>query len=349
MQGMKTEITDLLKIKYPILNAGMDRVACPNLVAAVTDAGGFGVLGVGIGDPDSTRGTIRRMRELTNKPFGINCPLAVPNGRQNAVVALEERVPMINYSMGKGDWIADEVHSYGGKVIASVNSVELAIKAQEQGADAIIAAGHEAAGHSGELTTFVMIPRLVELLDIPVIAAGGIANGRGLAAALTLGASGVSMGTRFWTTTEGPTHYNWKLHAVESEITDTLYSDRFDGIPSRQMNSELSRKLLTDPVGGFQLIENSLRIARVLRQSPLKLILAVLDQGPEKLVKMAKMAFAYNAHSITLSSGSLEKGMMSAGQSVGLVHDIPSVAEVIDRVVREAKEAMAGLQVQFGQ
>jgi enoyl-[acyl-carrier protein] reductase II len=197
---VKTAITELFGVDYPILNAGMGRVALPAMVAAVSNSGGLGVLGAGSSPPEVTRQWIREVRALTQKPFAVNCPLGIPNGIDNAKICLEEQVPVINYSMGKGDWICKAAHAYGGKVMASVTDQKVALRAQDQGCDAVIAAGFEAAGHSGSVTTFTLIPRLVEVLDIPVIAAGGVANGAQLIAALALGASGVSMGTRFWVT-----------------------------------------------------------------------------------------------------------------------------------------------------
>lgn len=234
---MRTAVTELFGIKYPVLLAGMGRVARPKMVAAVSNAGGLGILGTGPSPPELTREYIREVRSLTDKPFGANTPLALPNGMENAEVVLQEKVPVINYSMGKGDWIVKRARTYGGRVMASVNSLHLAQRAQAHGVDAIIATGHEAAGHAGEITTFVLIPRLAEVMKIPIVAAGGIANGAGLVAALALGAGGVSMGTRFLTTQESPMHANFKNRAVELDIGDTLWSDRFDGIPCRMMKT----------------------------------------------------------------------------------------------------------------
>jgi enoyl-[acyl-carrier protein] reductase II len=324
-------------IKHPILNAGMGRTALPNMVAAVCNAGGLGVLGAGSSPPAETRKLIREVRALTDLPFGINCPLALPNAKENAKIAIEEQVPVINYSMGRGDWIAKAAHQYGGKAIASVNSVQLAQKAQDQGADAVIAAGHEAAGHAGAITTFVFLPRLAELLSIPIIAAGGVANGKGLAAAITLGASGVSMGTRMWTTQEGPMHDNWKQLALKFEVSDTLFSDKFDGILCRQMNTELPRRMLRRPINVFQVLLDSVGIARELQQPYFKLFFQILIRGPKTIDMMMRMSQALKAHTITMTTGDLKTGMTSTGQSVGLIHDLPTIAEVIERIVAEAE------------
>jgi enoyl-[acyl-carrier protein] reductase II len=146
---IRTAFTDLVGVRLPILNAGMGWVSLPKMVAAVSNAGGVGVLGAGVQPPSLVREQIHEIRKLTDRPFAINCPLALPNAVENARLALEEQVPVINYSMGRGDWIAEGVARYGGKTIASVNSVNLALSAQQRGADAVIATGYEAAGHAG--------------------------------------------------------------------------------------------------------------------------------------------------------------------------------------------------------
>lgn len=342
---MKTAITELFGVKYPIMNAGMGRVALPELVAAVSNAGGLGVLGCGSGAPEQTRQYIRQIRTLTDKPFAGNAPLALPNGRENAKVMLEERVPVINFSMGKGDWIVSAARQYGGKVMASVSDVRLAKSAQAQGVDAVVATGYEAAGHAGEVTTFVLIPRLKEILNIPIIAAGGVGNGAGLAAALALGASGVWMGTRFLTTKESPMHDNFKNKAVELDVGGTVISDKFDGIPCRVMNTERAQQILNSRVGlnPFRVFIDSFGIARELQIPYLKLFIDVIKKGPKQTADMMRMAQQLRAHTVTLTTGDLKTGMTGGGQSVGLVHDIPTVAEVMQRIVAEAEAAKAAL------
>ncbi len=203
---MKTRITELFGIEYPILLSGMSWISVPKMVAAVSNAGGLGILATGPLDAEQTRQAIREIRSLTDKPFGANATLLFPGAAENAKVLLEEKVPVINFALGKGDWIVKAAHEYGGKVIATVVNARHAKRAQDYGADGVIATGHEAAAHGEAVTSFVLIPSLADVLEIPVIAAGGIADGRGLAAALALGAEGVAMGTRFMTTKESPLH-----------------------------------------------------------------------------------------------------------------------------------------------
>jgi enoyl-[acyl-carrier protein] reductase II len=339
---MKTRITELFGIEYPILNAGMGRVALPEMVAAVSNAGGLGVLGAGSSPPDETRAMIREIRSRTNKPFGANAPLALPNGLDNAKVCLEEKVPVINYSMGKGDWICQAAHAYGGKVMASVTDQKLGLKAQQHGCDAVIAAGYEAAGHSGSVTTFTLIPRLAELLDIPVIAAGGIATGAGLIAALALGADGVSMGTRFWTTQEGPMHQAWKEKAVELDVTGTLYSTKFDGIPCRQMDVPGSRKMMeARALNVFGVFVHSFKIAQELKIPWPKLVAQTLKKGPKEVQSMMRMSQMLKSHGHTMTSGDTSKGFTAVGMSVGMVHDVPTIAELMDRIIAEARESQS--------
>jgi enoyl-[acyl-carrier protein] reductase II len=342
---MKTAVTELFGIQYPIMNAGMGRVALPKLVAAVSNAGGLGVLGCGSGAPELTRQYIREIRTLTDKPFAGNAPLALPNGRENVKVMLEEQVPIVNFSMGKGDWIVKAARAYGGKVMASVDSVKLAKSAQAQGVDAVVATGFEAAGHSGEVTTFVLIPRLREVLDIPIIAAGGIGNGAGIAGALALGASGVWMGTRFLYTKESPMHDNFKQIGLELDVMDTVRSDKFDGIPCRQMVTQRTREIVNARVGlnPFRVFLDSFGVARELQIPYLKLFMDVIKMGPKATVAMMRMAQMMEAHTVTLTTGDVKTGMTASGQSVGLIHDVPSVAEVIERLVADAREAQARL------
>lgn len=341
---MKTAITDLFGIDYPILNAGMGRVALPEMVAAVSNSGGLGVLGAGSSPPEVTRQWIREVRAMTNKPFAVNCPLGIPNGTANAKVCLEEQVPVINYSMGKGDWICKGAHAYGGKVMASVTDQKVALRAQEQGCDAVIAAGYEAAGHSGSITTFTLIPRLVEVLDIPVIAAGGVATGAQLIAALALGAGGVSMGTRFWVTKEGPMHQAWKDKAVDLDVTGTIYSDKFDGIPCRQMDVPAARRVVDAKMYNiFGVFIHSFEIAKELEIPWPKLVLETLKKGPKEVDSMMRMSTMLKAHTQTMTNGDTNVGFTAAGMSVGLVHDVPTIAELLERIVGEAQEAQERL------
>ena len=340
---MKTRITELFGIKYPILLSGMSWISVPRMVAAVSNAGGLGILATGPMDPSQTRKAIQEIRQLTDKPFGCNATLLMPGAAENAKVLLEEQVPVINFALGKGDWLVKDAHKYGGKVIATVVNARHAKRAQDYGADGVIATGNEAAAHGEALTSMVLIPSLVDAIHIPVIAAGGIADGRGLAAALALGAEGVALGTRLMTTQESPLHENFKKLSIEKDVTDTLYSTRVDGIWCRVMKTDAAVKAIKKGLDLSAAFVNSQDIARQMKMPYLKLFIGILASGLNNAYKMAFMANGFKAFKLATEDGDVEKGILPVGQVMGLIRDEPTVAELFERIVAEAKEVQQQL------
>ncbi len=343
---MKTRITEMLGIKHPVILSGMSWISVPEMVAAVSNAGGLGILATGPLDAEQTRKSVRRIRELTNKPFGANASLLFPGAAENAKVLLEEKVPVINFALGKGDWICQQAHTYGGKVLATVVNHRHAKRAQDYGTDAVIVTGHEAAAHGGDVTTFVLIPSIADAVRIPVLAAGGIGDGRGLAAALALGADGIAMGTRFMSTKESPLHQVYKDLSIEKEVYDTLYSERFDGLPCRVLKTPAAEKAVKDGLSLIQAISNSRDIARNMRIPYFKMFVGVLASGWQKTKELAHMANAFKAIQLATEAGDTKTGVLPVGQITGLIKDLPTVAEMIDRIVSEAEavqEKMAGM------
>ena len=340
---MKTRITELFGIKYPILLSGMSWISVPRMVAAVSNAGGLGILATGPMDPPQTRKAIQEIRKLTDKPFGCNATLLMPGAAENAKVLLEEQVPVINFALGKGDWLVKDAHKYGGKVIATVVNARHAKRAQDYGADGVIATGNAAAAHGEALTSMVLIPSLVDAIHIPVIAAGGIADGRGLAAALALGAEGVALGTRLMTTQESPLHENFKKLSIEKDVTDTLYSTRVDGIWCRVMKTDAAVKAIKKGLDLPAAFVNSQDIARQMKMPYLKLFIGILASGLNNAYKMAFMANGFKAFKLATEDGDVEKGILPVGQVMGLIQDEPTVAELFERIVAEAKEVQQKL------
>jgi enoyl-[acyl-carrier protein] reductase II len=343
---MKTSITELFGVQYPIMLSGMSWISVPKLAAAVSNAGGLGTLATGPLSPDQTRRAIREVRELTDKPFGANATLLFPGAAENAKVLLEEKVPVINFALGKGDWLVKAAHAYGGKVIATVVNARHARRAQDYGADAVVATGHEAAAHGDAVTTFVLIPSLVDSLKIPVIAAGGICDGRGMAAALALGAEGIAMGTRFMTTKESPLHENYKKLSIEKGIMDTLYTDRIDGMVSRVMDTPGARSASKRGLNYIEAFFNSREIAKQLNLPYLKLFVGTLASGYKNARQMAFLANGFKMMRSATQDGDMNKGVLPVGQNQGLIHDEPTVSEVIRQMVADAKqiqEKMAGM------
>ena len=334
---MKTRITELFKIKYPILLSGMSWISVPKMVAAVSNAGGLGILATGPLNAEETRKAVHEIRGLTDKPFGANLALLFPGAKENAMVLLEEQIPIINFSLGKGDWLVKKAHEYGGKVVATVVNAHHAGRAQDYGCDAVIATGHEAAAHGDALTTFILIPTLVDTLKIPVIAAGGIGDGRGLAAALALGADGVAMGTRFMTTKESPLHEIYKSLSIEKGATDTLFSDRFDGLLCRVLKTDAAIRAVKRGLDLPAAISNSREIARQIHVPYWKLFLGVMASGWKNAKQMAFMANAFRAIRVATEQGDTNEGVLPVGQVTGLIQDEPTVAELFEKIITEAK------------
>jgi enoyl-[acyl-carrier protein] reductase II len=331
----------MVGIKYPIVLSGMSWISVPKMVAAVSNAGGLGILATGPLNAAQTREAIREIRKLTDKPFGANASLMFPGAVENAKVLLQEKVPVINFALGKGDWIVKEAHKYGGKVFATVVNLKHAKRAQDFGTDAVIATGQEAAAHGEDVTSLVLIPHLAENLKIPVIAAGGFADGRGIVAALALGAEGVAMGTRLMTTKESPLHENYKRMTQEKDVYDTLFSKRFDGILCRVMKTDAAKKAVKTGLNWPAAFFNSRDIAKQMGIPYFKLFIGVLLSGYKNARQLAYMANAFKAIRVATEDGDSKTGVLPVGQSQGLIHDVPTIAELFERIVKEAKDAQA--------
>jgi enoyl-[acyl-carrier protein] reductase II len=346
--AVHTRITKLLKCRYPVLLPGMSWISTPELVAAVCNAGGVGILATGPLNATETRESIRRIQQLTDKPFGIGATLLMPGAAENAKVAIEEQVPLVNVSLGKADWIADAVHGYGGHVLATVTNSKHADAALKSGADALMATGHEAAAHGGDVTSLVLIPSLAKNFpEVPLVAAGGFASGQGLAAALTLGADAVAMGSRLATTRDSPLAESMKAAIVQSSEADTLYGSNFDGIPARVLKSRKSQKLMSKrpwfPVVAYRAFQAARQMAIPLY----KVIPGLLTQY-HKMYAVAQFGAATTAIQAATVDGSVENGVQFVGQCQGLIDDIPTVNEMMERIMREAKEASVKNAEYFG-
>ncbi len=337
---MKTKITELFGIKYPVMLSGMSWISVPSMVAAVSNAGGLGVLATGPLNAEETRKAIREIRELTDKPFGANATLLFPGAAQNAKVLLEEQVPVINFSLGKGDWLAKGARKYGGKVIATVVNERHAKRAEEQGADGLVVTGHEAAAHGGDATSLVLIPAVADAVEIPIIAAGGFVDGRGLMAALSLGAEGIAMGTGFMSTKESPLHDTYKELSVKKGIDDTIYGPYFDGLGCRSMKTGAALRAYRKGFMGLPnfpaAFVNSKDIAKSLGLPYSKLFMGVVASGWKNMTMMAYLANAFKMLRVATEEGDTKQGVLPVGQVTGLIHDVPTIAERIERIVAEA-------------
>ena len=252
---IETKITKLLGIDYPIFQGGMAWVSSASLVAAVSEAGGLGVLGAGSMEPELVRAEIQKIKAQTSKPFGVNIMLMMPTAPGVVDVCIEENVPVVTTGAGNPGPFVKRFKENGQKVIPVVSSVALAKRLERAGVDAVIAEGHESGGHVGEITSMVLIPQIADAVSIPVIAAGGIADGRGIAAAFALGAEAVQLGTRFILAKECHAHQNYKEAVLKAKDRDTVTTGVKTGHPVRTIRNRLSKEFLAKEFAGASIEE----------------------------------------------------------------------------------------------
>ena len=310
---MKTEITKLLGIRYPIIQGGMAWVAEYHLASAVSNAGGLGLIGAANAPADWVRDQVRKMKELTDKPFGVNIMLMSPSADEVAKVMVEEKVPVVTTGAGNPEKYIGMWKEAGIKVIPVVASVAMAKRMERAGADAVVAEGSEAGGHIGETTTMVLVPQIADAVQIPVIAAGGIADGRGIAAAFMLGAKGVQMGTHFVVTDECQVHENYKERILRAKDIDTRVTGRSTGHPVRALRNEMTRRYLELEGKGASFEELELLTLGGLRK-------AVVE-------------------------GDVKTGIVMAGQSAGMVKESMSCRALIEKLAAEAEELLKGTKI----
>ncbi|MGD0820231.1 MAG: nitronate monooxygenase [Desulfomonilia bacterium] len=342
----KTRMTEMFGIKHPIMLAGMNWITEPKLVSAVCNAGGLGILAIARCTPKEARELIRRIRDMTDKPFGINQILIGPGARENLEAAIDEKVPIINYSLGK-PWFVEAVHAYGGKVIGTIAIAKHAAKAVQVGCDALVVTGHEAAGHGAAATSMVLIPIVASMVKVPLIAAGGFYDGRGLAAALSLGADGISMGSRFMVVRESMVHDNFKRLCIEATEQDTLYDTVFDGLEGRVLKTT---EALAMTKRGFPVVEafkSALLVKKLMNLSWPKFAAITLEmlraEEGHPLMVLARQAVGNMKHLKAINEGDVEGGILFAGQCCGGIMDNPTAGELINRIIVEAEAVLSKL------
>ena len=301
---IRTNICKILGIKYPIFQGGMAWVATGELAGAVSNAGGLGIIGAGNAPGDFVRNEIRKVKKITSKPFGVNVMLLSPYVDEIIDIIIKERVAVITTGAGNpGKYITD-LKNVGCKIIPVVPSASLAKRMQRLGVDGIIAEGTESGGHIGELSTFVLVPQIVDEVDVPVIAAGGIFDGRGLVASLALGAQAVQIGTRFICTEECTAHSRYKKALITAGDRDAVVTGRTTGHPVRNLRNKLTRKMEKREKDGI---------------------------SKEEFARLGKGALRR-----AVVEGDVESGSLMAGQTAGMIKKIQPVKEIIDEIIHEA-------------
>lgn len=308
---MKKDICGILGIKYPIFQGGMAWVSESTLAAAVSNAGGLGIIAGANAPASHIRDEIRKAKKLTDKPFGLNIMLLSDNADELSDIAIEEGVKVITTGAGNPGKFMDKWKQAGIVVIPVVASVALAKRMERCGADAIIAEGCESGGHVGKLTTMALLPQVVDAVNIPVIGAGGIGDGRGIAAAFALGASGIQVGTRFLVSEECQIHDNYKKAVIKSKDIDTVVTGRCTGHPVQVLKNKLAKEYLK-------------------LESDNASIEALEELGRGALKKAAV-------------DGDIENGSLMAGQISGMVKKVQSVKEIIEEMFNEYEEVKRNL------
>ena len=313
---MKTRITELLKIKHPIIQGAMSWVSFPPLVAAVSNAGGLGILGAAFMSIDELRENIRQTKALTDKPFGVNFMANNPEIDKLLDVIIEEEVRVASYGVGNPQKVIERTRPNGIINLPTMGALRHAVRAEQDGADAVIVQGTEAGGHTGYVATSILVPLVAGKVKIPVVAAGGIGNGRGLLAALALGAEAISMGSRFIVTREAPVPLDVKEHLIERTEEDTVITDNFTGVRCRVIKNKF--------------VDNMLELAKN-GADPWE----IMQTGVGKIRK------AY-------VDGDIEGGSLVFGQVCGLIREIPTCQELLDNIIREAEETMYAIGEKVG-
>lgn len=305
---MTTRVTELLGIEYPVIQGGMAWVAEHHLAAAVSDAGGFGLIGAASAPAEVVREEIRKAKELTDKPFGVNVMLLSPHADEVAKVVAEEGVKAVTTGAGNPEKYMELWKAAGIKVIPVVASVALARRMEKYGADAIIAEGMESGGHIGSQTTMTLVPQVVDAVNIPVIAAGGIGDGRGFAAAMMLGAEAVQIGTRFVVANESIVHQNYKDRVIKAKDIDSEVTGTTTGHPVRSLRNKMTREYVKLEKSGASFEELEYLTLGSLRS-------AVME-------------------------GDIITGTVMAGQIAGLIKKEQSCLEMIEEIMAEAGELL---------
>ncbi|EOH97271.1 enoyl-(acyl-carrier-protein) reductase II [Enterococcus moraviensis ATCC BAA-383] len=311
---MQSKICDLLGIEYPILQGGMAWIADASLAGAVSEAGGLGIIGGGNAPKEVVLAEIKKIKEITDKPFGVNIMLLSPFAQDIVDLVCEEQVPVVTTGAGNPSKYMARFKEHNIKVIPVIPSVALGARMEKIGADAVVVEGMEAGGHIGKLTTMSIVPQVVDALKIPVIAAGGIGDGRGMAAALMLGAEGVQIGTRFLVAKECTVHENYKARIIKARDVDTTVTCQHFGHPVRAIKNKL-----TNEYDRLEKIE--------------------LKKADPDLVKFDELG--QGALKKAVVEGDVDHGSIMAGQIAGLVKKEETVKEIIDSYISETNEVIA--------
>ncbi|MHC5262292.1 NAD(P)H-dependent flavin oxidoreductase [Streptomyces sp. UC4497] len=345
---MPTPLTRLTGVRHPIVQTGMGWVAGPRLVSAAANAGALGILASATMTLDQLRSAVREVKSRTDRPFGVNLRADAGDARERVKVIVEEGVKVASFALAPSRELIAELKDAGAVVIPSIGARRHAEKVAAWGADAVIVQGGEGGGHTGEVATSVLLPQVVDAVDIPVVGAGGFRDGRGLVAALAYGAAGVAMGTRFLLTSDSTVPDAVKAKYLAASVKDVTVTTAVDGLPHRMLRSELVDSL--ENAGRTRALLHAVRRAAGFRRlsglSWPQMVRDGLAMKHGKDLTWSQVLLAANTPMLLKASmveGRTDLGVMASGQVAGLIEDLPSCAELVDRVMTEARKTLESL------
>ncbi|TQJ52311.1 NAD(P)H-dependent flavin oxidoreductase [Streptomyces sp. SLBN-115] len=345
---METALTRLVGVRHPIVQTGMGWVAGPRLVSAAAEAGALGILASATMTVDGLRAAVREVRARTAAPFGVNLRADAADAGDRVRIILDEGVRVASFALAPSPELIAELKEGGVVVIPSIGARRHAEKVAAWGADAVIVQGGEGGGHTGDVATTVLLPQVVDAVDIPVVAAGGFFDGRGLVAALAYGAAGVAMGTRFLLTSDSPVPDAVKARYLAATVRDVTVTRAVDGLPHRMLRTALVDAL--EDAGRATALVRAVRHAAGFRRlsglSWREMVRDGLALRHGKDLAWSQVLLAANTPMMlrsTMVEGRTDAGVMAAGQVAGVIDDLPSCAELVARIMREAAETLASL------
>jgi len=348
MTALRTPICDLFGVRYPIVQTGMGYVSGPVLTAATANAGGLGILASATMSYPELAAAIEKTRKLTSLPFGVNLRADAPDAGRRVDLLISEQVKVASFALApKPDLIA-RLKESGIVVVPSIGARRHAEKVAAWGADAVVVQGGEGGGHTGQVATTVLLPQVVDAVDIPVIAAGGFFDGRGLAAALCYGAAGIAMGTRFLLTSDSPVPDAVKRIYLAATVADTIVTDALDGVPQRLLRTPFVERLVRDSSLGRLLrsAHSAATFRRLTGSSWPAMAREGLAMRRSHDLALGQVLLAANTPALlraAMIDGRPDFGVMATGQVTGLIEDLPSCAGLIDRIVTQAEAVLGGL------
>ncbi len=347
---LHTPLCDLLGVRYPIVQTGMGWVAGPRLAAATSNAGGLGILAAATMTLDELNDAIIDVKSRTQQPFGVNLRTDAPDVTDRVELMIEQRVKVASFAMAPRADLVERLKAGGLVVIPSIGAKRHAEKVAEMGVDAVLVQGGEGGGHTGSVPTTLLLPQVVDAVDIPVIAAGGFFDGRGLVAALAYGAQGIAMGTRFLLTKESTVPDGVKDFYLGKTVNDTLVTTKVDGFPHRVLRTEFVDEL--QQAGRISTMLRALRNAVAYKRYANAKLTDMLREGLAMRkaydLSFGQMLMAANTPMFlraAMVEGSLSFGVFASGQVVGMIDDLPAVSDVIERIVKEAEATLGKLNV----